>query len=553
MDYLLSIFVIFICLSNGLVILNRSKTTVYMKKYKCLHFGSSFFVGTLFLIVSIRVMAFISGNAFLGVCFFYLCSFMFLFFSRYYLINLVKNAISLKSLFLFMLSFLALFTILLLYWLQSSDVENAGAYIGSLHSVKYVNVAEYILKFNYIPILGQNTGQSIITYLALLMGAKSGFIVLTMFLVSSIIFLSMIVYDLFNLYLENKVLSFIATFIFFTTNTALSTSHILIIDSGYPFFMSGYSDTLSGVFIMIMFTIIYNNYSNLKKLSLIQYSFIILMIVAAFFVAPQNIILTTATLFLLFIFKFRVSYKYTIAVLILISSIISVPQGGMLTPTFFQDKVKIPGSFNMETLGKTGLRINPGLLFNIQHIDTYDPSDFDNRMYNIKSLLREPDIKNIKLALFYLEEGVFTAIRILFFPILGFGLLFLFSKKYEKKLSLGGAIFSVDVLKTFGLSVFLIGFIAFYVFDVNYLKWQMSRFIVPGVMFGLFSFLLLIFIILKQNGTKIYLKILALVIITSLGPLSNFMLIIHKRITEYNNPKTLIDRYEAFSNFNSEK
>jgi len=82
MDYLLSILVIFICILNGLVVLKISGITLNIDKFKPLYFGFSYFIGILFLIVSVRVFSFFFSNAFIGLLFFASFSILIIFFIK---------------------------------------------------------------------------------------------------------------------------------------------------------------------------------------------------------------------------------------------------------------------------------------------------------------------------------------------------------------------------------------------------------------------------------------------------------------------------------------
>ena len=312
MDYILSILVVLGSVLNGFALIKRYASFIDTKIFKPLSLGTAFFIGILFLIVSIRSFAFIFENAFIGVSIFVCLSVVLIFDSRHYLRDIGKSYLTVKNCSLFSILFIVLFILILIFWLRESDLGDPFAMIGSLHSVRYVNLAQFILDNNYIPVIGQNTGQSTLAYVVLAMGAKSGYIALTTFLVSSIMFLSMIIYSLFNIYLKNKTFSIIATFIFFTANTALSTSHILIIDSGSPFFLNGYTDTLVGIFIILMLTIIYNKFSQLEKLNLSHSTLILFLLVGTFYVAPQNILLIIGVFTTLIILRISIKHKYTV-------------------------------------------------------------------------------------------------------------------------------------------------------------------------------------------------------------------------------------------------
>ena len=150
MDYLLSFLMIFICLLNGFAILKISGVTLQIDKLKPLNFGLSYFIGILFLIVTIRIFSFIFSNASIGLFSFASFSILIFIFYSGYLFNLFKNNIKIREIIFFIFLFITLFLVLLVYWLKDTNINYIGAFVGSLHSVKYVNLAEYILQNNYI-------------------------------------------------------------------------------------------------------------------------------------------------------------------------------------------------------------------------------------------------------------------------------------------------------------------------------------------------------------------------------------------------------------------
>lgn len=550
MDYIISFFLVMFNILNGLSIIHLSGFSNFLKENKTLNFSFAFFIGTIFLIVSIKTVGFIFSNLLLGVIGFFIISMFSIYFSKSYIIEIYKKSLSLKTFLIFIFSFLISFLILSIYWLQHSDLSNAFATIGSLHSVRYVELAQYMLINNYSPIIGQNSGQSTITYLSLLLGVNSGYVTLTIFLTASIIFISFIIYYLFNLFIKNRNLSVFATLIFLTANTALSTNHILIIDSGSPFFVNGYTDTIIGIFTILSFILIYKFLYSLDKIGYKEMLILLILLIGSFFSAPQNIILFTTLIGFLFVLKIykKICIKHfkIITILIFFSSVIAIPQGGMLTPKKLQENLNIPGMMSISSMNKNSISIFPGVLHYSQYIDTFHRDRYDS---NIIEMAKSFKNKDYRLVLLYLEDIFVMSLRMLFFPISGFILLFLYSNKLiqdEENLYL------VNFIKISGVVFFAVGFLISFSIAISGHKWELVRFLIPGIVLGLFSFILIAFLSFKKRINHFKLKVCGLFILMSLAPVTDFILTIDQRFIENSNPKILKEKLEAFHNIKKE-
>ncbi len=550
MDYIISFFLVMFNILNGLSIIHLSGFSNFLKENKTLNFSFAFFIGTIFLIVSIKTVGFIFSNLLLGVIGFFIISMFSIYFSKSYIIEIYKKSLSLKTFLIFIFSFLISFLILSIYWLQHSDLSNAFATIGSLHSVRYVELAQYMLINNYSPIIGQNSGQSTITYLSLLLGVNSGYVTLTIFLTASIIFISFIIYYLFNLFIKNRNLSVFATLIFLTANTALSTNHILIIDSGSPFFVNGYTDTIIGIFTILSFILIYKFLYSLDKIGYKEMLILLILLIGSFFSAPQNIILFTTLIGFLFVLKIykKICIKHfkTITILIFFSSVIAIPQGGMLTPKKLHENLNIPGMMSISSMDKNSISIAPGVFHYSQYIDTFHKDRYDS---NIIEMAKSFKNKDYRLVLLYLEDIFVMSLRMLFFPISGFILLFLYSNKLiqdEENLYL------VNFIKISGVVFFAVGFLISFSIAISGHKWELVRFLIPGIVLGLFSFILIAFLSFKKRINHFKLKVCGLFILMSLAPVTDFILTIDQRFIENSNPKILKEKLEAFHNIKKE-
>ena len=550
MDYIISFFLVMFNILNGLSIIHLSGFSNFLKENKTLNFSFAFFIGTIFLIVSIKTVGFIFSNLLLGVIGFFIISMFSIYFSKSYIIEIYKKSLSLKTFLIFIFSFLISFLILSIYWLQHSDLSNAFATIGSLHSVRYVELAQYMLINNYSPIIGQNSGQSTITYLSLLLGVNSGYVTLTIFLTASIIFISFIIYYLFNLFIKNRNLSVFATLIFLTANTALSTNHILIIDSGSPFFVNGYTDTIIGIFTILSFILIYKFLYSLDKIGYKEMLILLILLIGSFFSAPQNIILFTTLIGFLFVLKIykKICIKHfkIITILIFFSSVIAIPQGGMLTPKKLHENLNIPGMMSISSMDKNSISIAPGVFHYSQYIDTFHKDRYDS---NIIEMAKSFKNKDYRLVLLYLEDIFVMSLRMLFFPISGFILLFLYSNKLiqdEENLYL------VNFIKISGVVFFAVGFLISFPIAISGHKWELVRFLIPGIVLGLFSFILIAFLSFKKRINHFKLKVCGLFILMSLAPVTDFILTIDQRFIENSNPKILKEKLEAFHNIKKE-
>ena len=542
MDYIICFIITTLCMINGYSILRVSGIHFDNRKFTSASTGASFFLGVIFLIVTIRLLSFILRDSLIALYAFFFISMILAYCSRSQLMDIFKCPRTYRATVSLILVFSVFHAALLIYWMQHSDPRDPFAVIGSLHSVRYVNLAKFILNNGYFPVTGQNTGQSTLAFVALALGAKSGYVALAAFLASSIIFLCMIIFDLFNAYIKDKKLSIIATFIFITANTALSTSHVLVIDSGSPFFVSGYTDTIVGIFILLMLAIAYNKLSKVEKPSLAQISLVLLMLTGTLYVAPQNTILIIGAVISLSVLKCKIKHRGIIGALAITSLLIAVPQGGMLTPPSLQTNVNIPGMMKVEVDGSPLLGFKPGLMYHLQNVNKYDPSNYTDRLARIKELTERHYFKS---AIFYLEEALATSIRIMLFPIMGFSLLFIFRNQSPIQSIPAGELISIDLIKYFGSMVFLIGFAATFMFDMHGRKWELTRFLIPGIVFGMFSFILISISLIQKSRNQKW-KVALIIIVMTFGPISDFSSALRKRIKEDFGAGAFDARHDAY-------
>ncbi len=238
------LLLILITSTGNLILLGVGK---YVEQYSVsFRLGAAYFLGISATIVFFRIFSLILSDIHLSA---YLLVSLFIAFNIYqrkFTLSFFNELFEKKSILIYSLIGLALISIILL-GLGMPIVDsnlNWMASLGSLHSEKYAWVSNYINSCQQVPVLGQNTGHSILTSIANLLFGSHPYLFLYLWLVFSVFFLSFFTYGFLALYIKEHLLILGGVLIFMLGNTALSFTHVLVIDSGSPFAFNVYTDTL---------------------------------------------------------------------------------------------------------------------------------------------------------------------------------------------------------------------------------------------------------------------------------------------------------------------
>ncbi len=235
--------------------------------------------------------------------------------------------------------------------------------------------------------------------------------------------------------------------------------------------------------------------------------------------SPENIIFFAGLLFFVFFTKSIMrNQKIKLTILLIISIIYFIPQGGILTPpklheklpneailSFFQDRY-------LNQYGKLNLSIVPGYMF------FYDGSSYikwkngqeENykKISSLKIKIKEDFFSNFNILLWELEKILIDSFVVLFFPIAG---LYLFSQSFyiNSKNQREKFIDSIKRQYFFFYSVFALLFgISFNLFfSVNSYKWEFTRFMTPFIALGLLQFYISIWKLYSKNLIVFFLLI----------------------------------------------
>jgi hypothetical protein len=211
-------------------------------------YGIFYFAGLPFVIFILRLAEYLLKDFNYAVL---STSVIVLVYSRKYLFSALKEIYCIQWYYL-----VPLYLVLMSFWCVTFEIDNFGAFtcVGSLHSVRYVNIANFIFDNNYIPILKQNFTQSIIVTMCKVLGGKLLYLSLFLTLLVSVLSLYGMTYWLLSSLCKfDKKLSVFGSFFVMFGNVSLCPLQILVIDSGSPFLLNGYSDSLSSIGTAILF------------------------------------------------------------------------------------------------------------------------------------------------------------------------------------------------------------------------------------------------------------------------------------------------------------
>jgi hypothetical protein len=434
----------------------------------------------------------------------------------------------------YLIIFVSLLLIQFLFWIGSNEsLNNSFSSIGSLHSIRYINIAKYIVSENEIPLLNQNYGQSLLTTIPLYFNIGGAPFSLFYWLSISTFFLFILTFGLLTwLGLSSKSAKY-GSLIVMIGNTALSFTHILVIDSGSPFLFNGYSDSIIsiGTFVVYIIWFIFKSKSKFKNLYLESYLFLFFLAASWNIYAPQNIIFTIIV-FIFFIIKVFIKKQFSIKNLFLsfiffvMTSLIFSFTGGMLTP---KEKVKpgvnISGVMKFSRNEKVRSGIMPYLPYNYFNGKNWEINDFflgnREKILNLKNEVAKTkkvqSISELFFQFFYIFElNLWVVIKILFFPLIGLGGSLLYNNLIRKNSEKGMVHFIFSYFMQLNFLLFISGFLITYSLILSGYKWELSRFLIPGIYTSMIIFTIIFYSLRHRLMLYNYLFNIALLMI--IGP-----------------------------------
>ncbi|MBF0135250.1 MAG: hypothetical protein HQL65_03360 [Magnetococcales bacterium] len=446
--------------------------------------------------------------------------------------------------------------------------------MGSLHSGRSALLAEWMFQNNHIPILNQNYGHSVLSSITLFFGlAEYGVMMfLNIWLYFSMIAFGVLSYGIFRIFIPSTLYAKIAAFLFMTGNTALSFANILVVDTGNPWIMNGYPDSLIGLgsFLSLLVIFMFLSEAGQGNRNLVLHGVAgVVFLLFGFtsnLLAAQNIVLMLGLFSVFSVYKIFVKSKIKslhamAAIFFLIGSVCGAWMGGMLTPKKLQDSYNIPSMRGLSNLKGPVLKLSVYLPFNYPYPKNYFgwlpgllppyaepfPDEFilqadKNSSLAIQYIMKEKNVQAFQEILWSRMEmmiwtAITTAFRVAFFPILGFvflgSLLYSLGKKQIQSHPLLPQLTQMHLFWTMGLLVFVFAFTLNFLFEYHGLKWELTRFLAPGYAMGMIFFILWFhFMVEKFQYNRLYWTILAFIM--SVGPLLRMIDIVHANVFSVN-------------------
>ena len=371
------------------------------------------------------------------------------------------------------------------------------SHFGSIHSGRYANYAIFIAEAGRIPFLNQNSGQSILTSVHLLLGTDSPLAALMVWVPFSLSFLTLLVFGVFRSGAFRRVPCLGATFLVLFCNVALSAVHVLVFDNGSPLAFVGYTDMIVAVATFILLCqwfqveLVRDDLGAATRLLLPA-----LLGITWCWYAPQNVVialLTCAATALVWSWKKRSKQPSRLlrgGLVFVLGVCIGATQLGPFLPSSLREEVGVwtitpllPSPLRKEVGGWTvhgvaGITIRPSVRYLISH--------WTKNPYLLASSYRETYVKartigwdEVYRRLVWLFEGQFWAsVRGYGFPLLGCFLLWLYLRRPRGELDRQRLALSVWLLLS--LFAFGFGYAIFFSFALDGMKWWLARFLVPG-------------------------------------------------------------------------
>ena len=517
--------------------------TLYVKSNLTPHksyshnFAFGFFIGISSLIVLTRVLSLITSSYRLAI----ISTIIFqLFYVIYSKTILFGNFINWRLIITNFLYITLIFILTTLYWLRDlNDNDQPIGSVGTLHSYRYAWISNLVTECDYFPILGQNTGQSTLTAISnILSGHQSPYLYLSLWLSISIFALYTLIAKIIMQFGLKKSTSNLAALIFFTLGSGLSITYVAVIDSGYPIYLNGYTDTMLGIGILIII-INYINRKILSRLKLFDSIVLVFLLINCFFVAPQNLLAILMFIFILIAFYIIkipsvIPNPFIKFLLFVMPVVAAIPFGGFLTPKQMLSKIKIP---NVDQSAVFMLDFIPGFPFNLT-----SPSDSVQESEKIVVIFKGLiDTKGISSSetVWFIENLFLTNLRVLFFPLLGMLIAFVLINKLKKgTLKLFR---DLNYLQVQGF--FLAGIISVMalitiptVLKISGYKWELTRLALPAIILGS---LVLSIVMAKQiiEGARYQFLSWTIYTVSTIGPFIYFITVCLENFMRlYSNP-----------------
>jgi hypothetical protein len=466
----IALTILFVICGNVL----RNKTGWYEGHYgKFFWIAADYFIGLSFYFVCVRTVSLIIHSFSISTYIVLISIIAFIIFNRKGLSITLKDYA--KFALIYIPLFIAQLTFIVFFWVQcSASVAGVFGLVGSLHSPRYANISLYILATDSIPTLNQNYMQSVMAATPFLWGGNIILVSLSLFLCLNISFVWILLNSFLKRFFADHISHLFATILVMCGGLCLSTRHFLLIDSGWPWILSGYSDTVVSVASYVITSLLLINITTKTK-SYSVWSLVIVgvNIIGWFAMGAQNVVVFFGVCFvytIIQLYKYQFQKKLSIILIsvFILSSIVGIVQDGMLTPTILQSKVEIPGLMSVIKKDPHPVGFQFGLPYYILSDGGAD-SPISTMNYRWR-VTEAADLSTHKL--YYRIYGN-LALQALFIPFIVIlsCIFWIKQQRYDE---------SFNKLGYFIILTFFGGLLVAFPLTFCNHKWELSRFLAPG-------------------------------------------------------------------------
>lgn len=424
-----------------------------------------------------------------------------------------------------------------LTWLRAgADTGSIYSSVGSLHSVRYAWISNYIARCDVVPVTGQNIGQSVVAALTGIGNGESHpYLGLSLILAECLVFLSLLTFGLISFLTSSRRIAWVGTIAVLGGGASASLTHVLVVDSGSPFFWNGYSDTLLGLGLLIS-TVFLLQTCKLGVWSLGPSILLVISFAGLLLVAAPTLLLFLPIV-VLWGLRSRRGLRAAFTILwvgacLVLALIIAIPAGGMLTPQVLRTPLDFAGLMAPTELAS--LRLVPTLASYIVGSSDWVPA-WSFRPAEEALFGNGPFSDAMRL--WAIEERIWAGVRTTFWPMLGTVILL---RQSRSRVCQGGnengarGHRSLGVISAYFLSV---GWIVSFPLSLGDYKWELSRFLIPGLYLGLVSLVVALFAWSQCGGRSRAVVSAILLSAVVIGPMSNFAQSAIQRVTDIRSPE----------------
>ena len=539
-------------LSIGQAALNWSthRAEIYFSAFDV---GMSYFYGVAISVVAIRTFSTITGSAHVSLVIYYAFMALVLYATRKQTAQFYRKAIAAKHFLPVALSAMIFMFMLLAVWLPPAKASDPFAVIGSLHSPRYAALVNFFRTCDFIPIIGQNTGQSIISYSGSFLSLTSPYAMLFLWLWSSLVFFCILIYGIILHFVKNVKMAFVGTFAFMMGNTALSITHVLTIDSGSPFLMNGYSDSIFGCFSVLAFLSISKCVTGDVRIDFRLGVMATLVAITDCYSAAQNVVYLLIAIPVLYALHFRCPNRVRRPVfwasVWVCACIFGVSQGGMITPTRFQNIYNIPGLMSVLSGGGSmsdSVEFHPGVPFYFGGAANWT-NGLQASSFVALSAFHNGPIRHAMSVIWQMEQLFVTSFRLVAFPFVGIVTLTIMEKTKNANLIVKYAnLKGADSIASAGILLLGLGFAINFFFSIGAYKWELVRFMIPGFTLGMLAVVIVIGTLVGEATPRQRRLLLGLVFVMTAGPVIDFVGIINDNLNTSLPKESIAQRMRIF-------